>query len=143
MWIFLPPQGKLMWGFSFLTVHSAKPVFSCLLLENVGAEHDAFTAGQWMNSWWKHVTFESSFSKHCSFRGKSKLIRFYLVSPCVPATGIGIFSSLQWLSSAQMNLPPFFCRQMHRTNILLRTEVTSQLCLYYLIPECLYSFKMQ
>jgi len=34
-----------------------KSFFSCLLLENVGAEHKAFIAGRWMNSWPKHLTF--------------------------------------------------------------------------------------
>lgn len=119
---FFPLGESLCEDFLFLTVHSVKLFFFyCLLLENVGAEHKAFFAGQWMNSWAKHLTFECCFSKHCSSGGKSKLARLYRLSSCVPSAGIGIFSHLPGLSSVQMNLLSLFCRQIHQINILLKT----------------------
>lgn len=117
---FFPLGESLCEDFLFLTVHSVKLFFFyCLLLENVGAEHKAFFAGQWMNSWPKHLTFECSFSKHCSSGGKSKLARLYRLSSCVLSAGIGIFSHLPGLSSVQMNLLSLFC--IYQINILLKT----------------------
>lgn len=119
---FFPLGESLCEDFLFLTVHSVKPFFFiyCLLLENVGAEHKAFFAGQWMNSWPEHLTFECSFRKRCPSGGKSEWARLYHLSPCELTTGVGIFSGLSCLSSVQMNLPSLFCRQINQINILLK-----------------------
>lgn len=111
-----------MWGFSFFNSSFRETIFFiyCLLLENVGAEHKAFFAGQWMNSWPKHLTFECSFRKRCPSGGKSEWARLYHLSPCELTTGVGIFSGLSCLSSVQMNLPSLFCRQIDQINILLK-----------------------